>query len=128
MKVLVAGATGAVGRPVISALIAAGHDVIGMTNSARGLQTLEEAGAEGVVANALDGQAVTSAMQRLRPEVVIEELTSLPKHYTPEEMRAAADRDRKLRLEGGRNVENAAKAAGARRYLVQSTGFFYAPG
>jgi nucleoside-diphosphate-sugar epimerase len=43
-------------------------------------------------------------------------------------MRAAADRDRRLRLEGGQNVQNAAKAAGARRYLVQSTGFFYAPG
>ena len=128
MRVFVAGATGAIGRPLISALIAAGHDVIGMTSSARGLKTLEEYGAEGVVANALEGQAVTSAMKRLRPEVVIEELTSLPKHYTHEEMRAAADRDHKLRLEGGHNVQNAAKAAGARRYLVQSTGFFYAPG
>ena len=101
MKVFLAGATGAIGRPLISALIAAGHDVIGMTSSARGLKTLEEYGAEEVVANALDAQAVTSAMQRLRPEAVIEELTSLPKHYTPEEMRAAADRDNKLRLEGG---------------------------
>jgi nucleoside-diphosphate-sugar epimerase len=99
-----------------------------MTSSARGLKTLEEYGAEGVVANALEGQAVTSAMQRLRPEVVIEELTSLPKHYTREEMHAAADRDHKVRLEGGRNIQNAAKAAGARRYLVQSTGYFYAPG
>jgi nucleoside-diphosphate-sugar epimerase len=128
MKVFVAGATGAIGRPLIAALIVAGHDVVGMTSSAHGLKTLQEGGAEGVLVNALDAQAVTSAMQRLRPEVVIEELTSLPKHYTREEMRAAADRDRKLRLEGGQNVQNAAKAAGARRYLVQSTGFFYAPG
>lgn len=128
MKVFVAGATGAIGRPLISALIAAGHDVIGMTSSARGLRTIEEGGAEGVVANALDARAVTAAMQRLRPEAVIEELTSLPKHYTPEEMRAAADRDRIVKLEGGHNVHIAAKAAGARRYLVQSTGFFYAPG
>jgi 2-alkyl-3-oxoalkanoate reductase len=128
MKVFVAGATGAIGRPLISALIAAGHDVVGMTSSAHGLKTLEECGAQGVLVNALDAQAVTSAMQRLRPEIVIEELTSLPKHYTREEMRAAADRDRRLRLEGGQNVQNAAKAAGARRYLVQSTGFFYAPG
>ena len=128
MKVFVAGATGAIGRPLVSALIAAGHDVVGMTSSAHGLKTLEQGGAQGVLVNALDGQAVTSAMQRLRPEVVIEELTSLPKHYTREEMRAAADRDRRLRLEGGQNVQNAAKAAGARRYLVQSTGFFYAPG
>ena len=59
---------------------------------------------------------------------LIEELTSLPKQYTPEEMRAAASRDRTLKLEGGANVENAAKAAGAKRYIVQSTGFFYAAG
>jgi nucleoside-diphosphate-sugar epimerase len=82
MRVFVAGATGVIGRPLISALVAASHDVIGMTSSARGLKTLEEYGAEGVVANALEGQAVTSAMQRLRPEVVIEELTSLPKQDT----------------------------------------------
>ena len=128
MKVFIAGATGAVGHPLISRLVAAGHDVIGMTSSERGLQTLREAGAEGVVANALDAQAVQVAMNKARPDAVIEELTSLPKHYTPEEMRAAADRDRTVRLEGGRNLQNAARAAGARRYIVQSTGFFYAPG
>ena len=128
MKIFIAGATGAIGRPLISRLVAAGHDVIGMTSSERGLQTLREAGVEGVVANALDAQAVQVAMNKARPDAVIEELTSLPKHYTPEEMRAAADRDRTVRLEGGRNLQNAARAAGARRYIVQSTGFFYAPG
>ena len=128
MKVFIAGATGAIGHPLISRLVAAGHDVVGMTSSERGQQTLREAGAEGVVANALDAQAVQVAMNKARPDAVIEELTSLPKHYTPEEMRAAADRDRTVRLEGGRNLQNAARAHGARRYIVQSTGFFYAPG
>ncbi len=128
MKVFIAGATGAIGRPLIAHLVAAGHDVVGMTSSERGLQTLKEIGAEGVVANALDAQAVQEAMNKVHPEAVIEELTSLPKHYTPEEMRAAADRDRTVRLEGGRNLQNAARAAGARRYIVQSTGYFYTPG
>jgi len=128
MKIFIAGATGAIGRPLISRLVAAGHDVIGMTSSERGLQTLREAGVEGVVANALDAQAVQVAMNKARPDAVIEELTSLPKHYTPEEMRAAADRDRTVRLEGGRNLYDAARATGTRRYIVQSTGFFYAPG
>ena len=59
---------------------------------------------------------------------MIEELTSLPKRYTPEEMRAAADRDRNVRLVGGRNLHNAARGAGAKRYIVQSTGFYYGPG
>ncbi len=97
MKVLIAGATGAIGRPLILALIRAGHDVVGMTSSERGLPTLEVRGAGGVVANALDAQAVETAIKRVRPDAVIDELTSLPKHYTPEEMRAAADRDRTVR-------------------------------
>ena len=128
MNVLVAGATGAIGRPLISALLSARHNVFGMTSSTLGLQTLKEDGAEGLLANALDAQAVDAAIKRARPEVVIDELTSLPKHYTPDEMRAAAERDHKLRLEGGQNVLNAARAAGARRYIIQSTGFYYAPG
>lgn len=126
MKVLVAGATGAIGRPLVSALIAAGHDAIGMTSSKDGLRILRDLGAKGVVANALDAQAVDAAVSSVRPDVVIEELTSLPKRYTPEEMQASVERDRRLRLEGGRNVQNAARAAGARRYIAQSTGFFYA--
>jgi len=128
MKVLVAGASGAIGRPLVAALAAAGHDVVGMAGSERGLEVLRARGVAGIVADALDAAAVAAAIARVRPEAVIEELTSLPKHYTQEEMRAASARDRELRLTGGRNVQNAAKAAGARRYLVQSTGFFYAPG
>ena len=128
MKVFVAGATGAIGRPLISALLRAGHEAVGMTSSESGVQLLRKLGADGVVANALDSGAVQSALTRVKPDAVIEELTSLPRRYTPEEMRSAAERDRKVRLEGGTNLHNAAKAAGVRRYIVQSTGFFYAPG
>lgn len=128
MKVFVAGATGAIGRPLISALVAARHTVVGMTSSARGMSVLREYGAEGTVVDALDRGAVTAALARVRPDVVVEELTSLPKDYTPEAMRAAAERDRKVRLEGGGNLHSAARAAGVKRYIVQSTGFFYGPG
>jgi nucleoside-diphosphate-sugar epimerase len=128
MKIFLAGATGAIGRPLIVRLLAKGHHVTGMTSSERGLAILREVGAQGVVANALDPQALRVAMERVRPDTVIEELTSLPKHYTPDEMRAAAERDRQVRLEGGGNLYDAARAVGARRYMVQSTGFFYAPG
>jgi len=128
MKVLVAGATGAIGRPLVSALMAAGHEVMGMSSSENGARSLREKGAEGEVANALDENAVLALVRRVKPDAVIDELTSLPKRYTPEEMRAAADRDRNVRLVGGHNVHNAARAAGARRYIAQSTGFFYGPG
>jgi len=128
MRVFVAGATGAIGGPLIAALVAASHDVMGMTTSVRNIDMLRAAGAGGVVANALDAPEVHAAIKKFQPDVVIDELTSLPRRYTPEEMRAAAGRDRTLRLEGGRNLQNAAIAAGARRYIVQSSGFFHAPG
>ena len=89
---------------------------------------MREKGAEAFVADAFDRNAIEAVIRKVRPEVVIDELTSLPKKYTAEEMRASAERDRKLRLVGGHNVQDAAIAGGARRYIVQSTGFFYAPG
>ena len=128
MKVFVAGATGAIGRPLVAALVAARHEVVGMTSSERGLRVLRTYGADGVVVNVLDAGAVNAAIGRVRPDAVIEELTSLPKDYTPEAMRAAAERDRQVRIEGGQNVHHAARTAGAKRYLVQSAGFFYGPG
>jgi hypothetical protein len=73
-----------------------------MTTSKSGLRALEQNGADGVVVNALDPEGVNAAVGRVRPDAVIEEPTSLPKDYTPEATRAAADQDRNARLEGGR--------------------------
>jgi nucleoside-diphosphate-sugar epimerase len=128
MKVLVAGSTGAIGRPLISALLASNKETIGITTSESGARMLRGMGAEAFIADALDRNALEVIMRRVRPDTIIDELTSLPKNYTPEEMRAAAERDKTARLVGGRNVQDAAIAAGARHYIVQSTGFFYAPG
>src|SRR6516165_3478800 len=129
MKVLVAGASGAIGRPLVSALTAAArHEVIGMTSRDEGIKVLREKGAEGVVVDVLDAEAVKAATARIRPDAIIDELTSLPKRYTSEEMKAAAPRDRRTRLEGGGNLYRAALETGVKRYIVQSTGFFYGPG
>lgn len=128
MKVLVAGATGAIGRPLVAALFSAQHAVIGITSSDRGLTALRENGVDGIVLNVLDATAVEREVSRIRPDAIVDELTSLPKRYTPEEMRAAAPRDRQVRLSGGGNLHQAAAQFGVRRYVVQSTGFFYAPG
>jgi len=81
-----------------------------------------------VIVDALNAEAVHTAIERARPDVVIDQLTSLPKHYTPEAMQAAVEPNRRLRLEGGANVRKAAEYAGARRYIVQSAGFLAAPG
>ena len=71
---------------------------------------------------------VKAAVGRIRPDAVINQLTSLPRHYTLAEMKAAAERDRKIRVEGNINLLAALRDAGVRRYLLKSSGFWYAPG
>ena len=128
MRVLIAGASGAIGRPLVRRLRANQHEVFAVTQSHDSAPALKENGAEAVIANAVDGAAVKAAVGRIRPDAVINELTSLPRHYTPAEMKAAAERDRKVRVEGNINLLAALRDAGVRRYLLQSSGFWYAPG
>ncbi|MGC1676301.1 MAG: NAD(P)-dependent oxidoreductase [Candidatus Binataceae bacterium] len=128
MKVLVAGATGAIGRPLIGCLKESGHVVFGLVRSSDSESALVEMGAEAVTVDALDAASVKAAIQRLRPDAIINELTSLPRHYTPEEMKAAADRDRTVRTKGNINLLAATHDAGVSRYILQSSGFWYGPG
>jgi nucleoside-diphosphate-sugar epimerase len=127
MRILIAGAGGAIGRPLVLRLRANQHEVFALMRSQDPAQ-LKDIGAEPVNANALDAAAVKAAVGRIRPEAVINELTSLPRRYTPAEMRAAAERDRKVRVEGSINLLVALRNAGVRCYLLQSSGFWYAPG
>ena len=78
MKVFVAGASGAIGGPLITALVAAKHEVIGMTSRDAGIKALRKKGVEGVVVNALDAEAVRAHVAKIRPDAIIDELTSLP--------------------------------------------------
>jgi nucleoside-diphosphate-sugar epimerase len=126
MRILFAGATGAIGRPSVRRLRENQHEVFALTRSPD--SALREIGAEAVIADALDAAAVKTAVKRIRPDAVINELTSLPRHYTPSEMKAAAERDRKVRVEGNINLLAALSDAGVRRYLLQSSGYWYAPG
>jgi nucleoside-diphosphate-sugar epimerase len=128
MRILIAGASGAIGQPLVRRLRANQHEVFALTRSPDSALALKEIGAELVIADALDAAAVNSAVGRIRPEAVINELTSLPRHYTPAEMKAAAERDRRIRVEGNNNLLAALRVWGVRRYLLQSSGFWYAPG
>src|SRR5262245_17679074 len=127
MRLLIAGASGAIGRALVRRLRANQHEVFALTQS-RDSAVLKEIGAEPVIADALDAAAVRAAVGQIRPDAVINELTSLPRHYTPAEMKAAAERDRKVRVEGNINLLAVLRDAGVRRYLLQSSGFWYAPG
>ncbi len=128
MKVLLAGATGAIGTPLIGKLLGDGHAVFGMTQSSERAADLNAKGAEAIVADVLDAASVSEAVSRVRPVAIINELTSLPKHYTPEEMKAAAPRDAEVRIKGNANLLAAARAANCRRYILQSAAYWYAPG
>ena len=128
MRVLLAGATGAIGRPLIRGLKQHGHSVFGLVRSAESTRMLTEMGAEAVIGDALDAASVRAAIARVRPDAVINELTSLPRHYTPAEMKAAAERDSRVRREGNVNLLAGMRESGVRRYVLQSSGFWYAPG
>jgi 2-alkyl-3-oxoalkanoate reductase len=128
MRILIAGASGAIGRALVRRLRASQHEVFGLTQSRDSAPALNEIGAEPVIGNALDAAAVKATVGRIRPDAVINELTSLPQHYTRPEMKAAAERDRNVRVEGNKNLLAALRDAGVRRYLLQSSGFWYEPG
>jgi 2-alkyl-3-oxoalkanoate reductase len=128
MRILIVGASGAIGRPLVRSLKENRYEVFALARSPESAKALAEMGAEPLLADALDTVAVNAAVRRIRPEAVINELTSLPRHYTPAEMRAAAERDRQLRVEGNANLLAAIGDLGVRRYLLQSSGFWYAPG
>ena len=128
MKIFVAGGTGVIGRPLIARLLAKGHDIVALTRSPQEAPGLRERGIEPAIADVFDPDAVKAVVSRAQPEVVIEQLTALPKTYTRESMSAAAPFNTRIRLEGGSNVLAAAQAAGVRRYLRQSIAFWAVPG
>ena len=128
MKIFVAGGTGAIGRPLIAELLARGHAPVVLTRSPEKAHALMEQGIEPAIADVFDADVVKAVVRRAEPEVVIEQLTALPRTYTRESMNAAAVLNNRIRLEGGANVLAAAHAAGVRRYLRQSVAFDAIPG
>lgn len=129
MKIFFAGASGALGRRLTPLLREAGHDVTGMTRSAEAARILEVGGVHAVIADVFDADAVKRVMVEARPEVVMHQLTDLPRVLGDEAQLAAAyPRNARIRTEGTRNLVAGAKAAGARRFIVQSVAFAYAPG
>jgi nucleoside-diphosphate-sugar epimerase len=122
MKVLVAGASGALGVPLTRRLLAHGHQVLGLTRDPAGARRLDALGARPVVADALDRDQLVRAVDGLWADAVIHELTALRKPPTRHAGMAPTDR---LRTEGTANLLAAADALGARRFLTQSMIFGY---
>jgi nucleoside-diphosphate-sugar epimerase len=128
MRVFIAGATGAVGKPLCRLLIADGWHVTGSTRKPQRVAELREAGVEPVVVDVYDAEKLRAALLAARPDVVIHQLTDLPPGLDPAQMEAGRARNARLREEGTRNLVAAAVGAGAKRMIAQSIGFAYAPG
>ena len=119
MRVLVAGATGAIGRQLVPRLVAAGHEVHGMTRSGTKQAMLAELGAVSVIADALDARQVAEAVGRARPDVIVHQLTAIGELDLRHFDRAFALTNR-LRREGTDHLLSAGQAAGVRRFVAQS--------
>jgi nucleoside-diphosphate-sugar epimerase len=119
MRILVAGATGAIGRQLVPRLVTAGHEVHGMTRSESKQDLLRGLGAVPVVADALEPDQVAEAVGRARPEVIVHELTAIGGLDLRQMDRSFAATNR-LRTEGTDNLLSAGQAVGVRRFVAQS--------
>jgi nucleoside-diphosphate-sugar epimerase len=128
MRIFLAGATGVIGRSLVPQLRAAGHEVVGMTRSAERADALRGQGAEAAIADAFDAETVERAITEARPDVVVNQLTDIPKSPNPRKIEEEWAGNDRLRIEGTRNLVHGAEAAGARRIVSQSIAFAYAPG
>lgn len=124
MKVFVAGATGVIGGPLVRQLVAAGHEVTGTTRSEKRAGRIAANGGTSVICDVLDADAVMKAVTAAAPDVVVNQLTALPKDYNPKDPHFY-DQTNRLRSVGGHNLIEAAKAAGVRRFITQSLAFMY---
>ncbi|MGH3743417.1 MAG: NAD-dependent epimerase/dehydratase family protein [Mycobacteriales bacterium] len=120
MKVFVAGATGAIGRQLLPRLVAAGHEVHGMTRSSSKQAMLDEMGAVPVVADALDPDQVAEAVGRAAPDVIVHQLTAIPGMLDLRHFDRAFALTNRLRTEGTDHLLSAGQAVGVRRFVAQS--------
>jgi nucleoside-diphosphate-sugar epimerase len=120
MRIFVAGATGAVGRPLVSALISAGYSVVGLTHTPAKAESIMRMGAEPVVADGLDAAAVREAVISTRPDIVIHEMTDLNAVTDLRHFDRVFANTNQLRTRGTDLLLEAAREAGVKRFIAQS--------
>jgi len=127
-RIFLAGASGVIGRRLIPLLRDAGHNVVGMTRSPEKANALLALGAAPVVVDVFDRNALFRTVAGAKPDVVIHQLTDLPRGLNPAQMNDAIIRNARIRDEGTGNLISAAIDAGARKFVAQSIAWAYAPG
>jgi nucleoside-diphosphate-sugar epimerase len=128
MKVFLAGATGVIGRRLTVLLRQAGHEVVGTTRSESKAAALQALGAVPALVDVYDADKLKLAVYAVQPDAIIHQLTDLPQLYDPKTLPAALEANARLRIEGTRNLIEAALATGVTRMIAQSIAFAYAPG
>ena len=128
MKIFLAGAGGAIGRKLTPLLRAAGHTVVGTTRSADKADALRKLGAEPVVVDVFDAEALARAVSAAAPQAIIHQLTDLAFAPGTPQYDEGIARNARLRVEGTANLVAAARAANVKRMVAQSVAFAYAPG
>jgi nucleoside-diphosphate-sugar epimerase len=118
MRIFVAGASGVIGMRLVPLLTADGHVVAGLTRSPGKAATLRELGAEPVVCDVFDTEALTTAVTGFAPDIVLDQLTDLPDSEA--DIASYGARNGRIRTEGTRNLLAAAAAAAAQRVITQS--------
>ncbi|WP_258080883.1 NAD(P)H-binding protein [Nocardia nova] len=121
MRVLVAGATGVIGQSLVPLLAAMNHPVVGLARTQESAQRLIGQGAEAVIADALDADAVLRAVKDVRPDAIVNMLTAIPSELNPRKLAFQFATTNRLRTEGTRNLVSAADAVGNAR-IVSSNG------
>ncbi|MEK5254430.1 NAD(P)-dependent oxidoreductase [Paenibacillus sp. FSL F4-0125] len=120
MKIFVAGAAGAIGRLLLPKLVEAGHEVVGLTHKEENRAIIEKCGAQAVIADVFNREAIFASIRTVQPEVVIHQLTSLSQ-------RNFSDNSR-IRIEGTRNIVDASLAIGVEQIIAQSISWAYEAG
>jgi nucleoside-diphosphate-sugar epimerase len=121
MKIFVAGASGALGRPLVTKLVEKGHEVVGLTTKRP--EVVQELGATPAVANAFDPQGLKEEVVKASPELIVHALTRIPHtaYLTPGRLKI----NDRLRIEGTKNLLEAARAAGTLRMIAESITFAF---
>ena len=127
MRVFLAGATGAIGRQLLPLLTQAGHDVTAMTRTPKGAGWISSQHAHPVICNVFDREKLGQTVVQASPEVLIHQLTSIPKRINPRKVVEELALTNRLRTEGTLILMEAARAAKVRRVIAQSVSFFYNP-
>lgn len=120
MRVFVAGATGALGRHLVPGLVAAGHEVTGTTRTPGKVEQLRQAGAEPVVVDGLDREAVIAAVRAAAPDVIVHQMTALANLRSLRKPDKTFATTNHLRTRGTDNLLAAAAQTGTRRLVAQS--------